>query len=570
LDLLGLRGDRKVSRAEVSRAYRDSMKRWHPDLPGGSLERATAINEAYERIMESVVVDVDDVVVVVVDDDDGQRPMEGGGAEEVDVVGDLDPLAAGGGGGNGTEEDAPVDAKAAKPRVSFMQIAASPTLARAAMVQSAGFAEDEGLVSAIASDPKEDYSGDVLGAVAAAVQRESKVDNVVARRMLERALLVRKTLEKCSKFLKDAARARYQCTLSATMASRSMLDYIARLNQQSQHQDDFEGANKGAESAGNGGGSRSGFSEVGHTFVRRLEQVIVPPPCIEEDPKCRQQLVAAHKLLELSRAIHSVVKDLESHNKTSPSASEILKLKDSAVTLGGLRDPWLAECEYNVLLRQALLANRERRGLLERMTELVEQKQVSVLHNAISAAEATVLREDQYFTKFDADWDKLALHEGERSSSVSETNQAGNSVDLLLEQRLVECAGGLFDDKRGDLIKVGVLEIQLATSTSSRSESGGGSASAWQTVRGCVTRSGNFCWFSGLIPTPNGLDGVLVPDAVINLKSLSVEPEEAPNFDLVESGSWGRTKRRYKFRAMNVEDSVDWILLFKEGHQSRS
>jgi len=71
LDLLGLRGDRKVSRAEVSRAYRDSMKRWHPDLPGGSLERATAINEAYERIMESVVVDVDDVVVVVVDDDDG-------------------------------------------------------------------------------------------------------------------------------------------------------------------------------------------------------------------------------------------------------------------------------------------------------------------------------------------------------------------------------------------------------------------------------------------------------------------------------------------------------------------
>mmetsp|Transcript_22092 Transcript_22092/g.46224 ORF Transcript_22092/g.46224 Transcript_22092/m.46224 type:complete len:216 (-) Transcript_22092:1546-2193(-) len=69
-DLLGLRGDRKVSRAEVSRAYRDSMKRWHPDLPGGSLERATAINEAYERIMESVVVDVDDVVVVVDDDDD--------------------------------------------------------------------------------------------------------------------------------------------------------------------------------------------------------------------------------------------------------------------------------------------------------------------------------------------------------------------------------------------------------------------------------------------------------------------------------------------------------------------
>ena len=44
--------------------------------------------------------------------------------------------------------------------------------------------------------------------------------------------------------------------------------------------------------------------------------------------------------------------------------------------LATAKDPWIAECEYNVLLRQALQANRERRGLCERLTELVEQMQL--------------------------------------------------------------------------------------------------------------------------------------------------------------------------------------------------
>ena len=34
----------------------------------------------------------------------------------------------------------------------------------------------------------------------------------------------------------------------------------------------------------------------------------------------------------------------------------------------------------------------------------------------------------------------------------------------------------------------------------------------------------------------------------------------------VELGGWrNRSKNRFKFRALDVEDSVDWILLFKEG-----
>ena len=85
-----------------------------------------------------------------------------------------------------------------------------------------------------------------------------------------------------------------------------------------------------------------------------------------------------------------------------------------------------------------------------------------------------------------------------------------------------------------------------------------------------VTENGNFCWFGHLISTPSGgLDGYLVPEATIPLKSLTVEPEEAPHFDLVEVGSWGRRGRRHKFRASTVEDSVEWILLFKEGKQQQ-
>jgi len=106
-----------------------------------------------------------------------------------------------------------------------------------------------------------------------------------------------------------------------------------------------------------------------------------------------------------------------------------------------------------VLLRQALLANRERRGLCERLTELVEQKQVSVLHLAISAVEGTLLPSggqgsgaaeqdallaDALAKKLSAALDAEA-DEDCLGSSVSETNHAGNSVDALLEQRLMVC-----------------------------------------------------------------------------------------------------------------------------------
>ena len=104
----------------------------------------------------------------------------------------------------------PVEAKAAK-RISFMAIAASPSLARAANLESAGFGNDENLVSAIASASltSEEGGDDVLDAVAAALQRESQVDEVVQKRLLARAGYARKTLERSSKFLKDAARQRY-------------------------------------------------------------------------------------------------------------------------------------------------------------------------------------------------------------------------------------------------------------------------------------------------------------------------------------------------------------------------
>ena len=50
------------------------------------------------------------------------------------------------------------------------------------------------MISAIAADPKDESSasGDVLGAVAKAVQRESHVDNIISKRMLKKALLVRR------------------------------------------------------------------------------------------------------------------------------------------------------------------------------------------------------------------------------------------------------------------------------------------------------------------------------------------------------------------------------------------
>lgn len=267
-----------------------------------------------------------------------------------------------------------------------------------------------------------------------------------------------------------------------------------------------------------------------------------------------------------------MVRDLESHQKSCPSASEILRVKETMRDLTGLataKDPWIAECEYNVLLRQALQANRERRGLCERLTELVEQKQVTVLHNAISAMEATCLEGRRQTQSLEADLsDRLARASADKPSTspASGTNQAGNSVDALLEQRLVECAGALFDQQREDVVRAGVLEMRVAGGGGSQAqEPASSSDSDWQTVRAVITRGGNFCYFSDLIPTPSGLDGLLVPDNVIPIgQQLSVEPDEAPHFDLVESGGWGRSKKRHKFRATTIEDSVEWILVFKD------
>ena len=191
-----------------------------------------------------------------------------------------------------------------------------------------------------------------------------------------------------------------------------------------------------------------------------------------------------------------------------------------------------------------------------------------VLHDAISAVESTVLPDPS----LEMNMEKLTLLSsalvGEKSSSFSETNQAGNSVDALLEQRLIECAGSLFDEGRADVLRQGVLEMQLATS--SKSSQANDSATAWTAIRAVLTAGGNFCWFSNLIATPNGIDGFLIPDGTLQIKGLSVEPEEAPNFDLVEAGSWGRSKKRYKFRAVTVEDSVEWILHFKDLSNSKS
>jgi hypothetical protein len=81
-----------------------------------------------------------------------------------------------------------------------------------------------------------------------------------------------------------------------------------------------------------------------------------------------------------------------------------------------------------------------------------------------------------------------------------------------------------------------------------------------------ITAEGHFYWFSKLIETSNGLDGLLIPQGSLPIKvGLSVEPGAAPLFDLVEPGKgWGRGKKTYRFRAMNIEDSVEWILLFKD------
>ncbi len=130
----------------------------------------------------------------------------------------------------------------------------------------------------------------------------------------------------------------------------------------------------------------------------------------------------------------------------------------------------------------------------------------------------------------------------------------------------MECARAMFDGGRGDLVRHGLLEMQIGGTSHSGAEGDHG-ASAWHTVRAVITKGGSFCWFSQLIDTPHGLEGPLVPDGSIALeggKGFSVEPAEAPHFDLVESGSWGRSKKRHKFRAMTVEESVDWILLFKD------
>ena len=370
--------------------------------------------------------------------------------------------------------------------------------------------------------------------------------------------------------------------MSANLAARSMFDYIARMNQQQEDQDesfvvvgDFTASSWESALDEDDGRISSKLSsrsrddsrdllEVGQTFMRRLESVIVPPNSIEEDEASLKLLSGSRKLMELSVAIQAVVKELVEHEKSCPSAQEILQVQKSM----GTKDSWIAACEYNVLLRQALLANRERRGLCERLTELVEQKQVCVLHDAISAVESTVLPDPS----LEMNMEKLTLLSsalvGEKSSSFSETNQAGNSVDALLEQRLIECAGSLFDEGRADVLRQGVLEMQLATS--SKSSQANDSATAWTAIRAVLTAGGNFCWFSNLIATPNGIDGFLIPDGTLQIKGLSVEPEEAPKFDLVEAGSWGRSKKRYKFRAVTVEDSVEWILHFKDLSNSKS
>jgi len=49
-EVLGL--DPGASKKAISNAYRDLMKRYHPDVKGGSVERATEINQAYEQVLE--------------------------------------------------------------------------------------------------------------------------------------------------------------------------------------------------------------------------------------------------------------------------------------------------------------------------------------------------------------------------------------------------------------------------------------------------------------------------------------------------------------------------------------
>ena len=214
-------------------------------------------------------------------------------------------------------------AKKAPSRVSFMAIAASPTLQRAAMVQSQGIfggESDEGVISAIAADPKEESNGDafvLMEAVAAAVLRESHVDDIIYKRMLQRAQLVRRTLERCSKSLKEAAKLRHQCTMSANSASRSLYNYIARLNQGQDVDSPYvvvrdessevleEDASVSGGSSDRDPGGESEFMAVGQTFLKRLERVIIPPSSIEVDESARALLLGSHKLIELSKAIVS-------------------------------------------------------------------------------------------------------------------------------------------------------------------------------------------------------------------------------------------------------------------------
>ena len=47
------------------------------------------------------------------------------------------------------------------------------------------------------------------------------------------------------------------------------------------------------------------------------------------------------------------------------------------------------------------------------------------------------------------------------------------------------------------------------------------------------------------------------------MAAAAVEPAEGGVFDVISDAGWGR-KRRVRFRALSVDDSVDWILHLKE------